>query len=268
MALKRIAASFILILLLFGSQLVHAKKVDRDIIRTWRLVRSNVQEADTTREFELALVKTNQGQTFTWDRDGYTLSGEWYQVEDTLHFIVPAKDTAIGVDSIVYARVGGQPHLLLLRDTAGVAVMNPDGSLPAEFRNIPFIIDEFTSRKLVLKSPDQSIYFEFEPLKGAVIGRITFEDIWRGVLGMLVLIFITYLLSANKKLIDWKLVITGILIQIVFAFLVLKVEFVKDIFAGISSFFIWVLDFSKYGASFLFGETLVNDPSFGGKVSE
>ncbi len=254
---------FLFFLLGMGGQGLHASGLDREIVRTWRLVPSNVQEIDTTVEYELALVKTNRGQTFTWDRNGFVLSGSWQQIDDTLRFIVPAKDTTLGIDSIIYSRVSGEPHLILLSDSAGVTILGPDGRMPAEFRVLSFLIDEFAPKKLVLKSLDGGEVFEFEPLKGVVIGQITFEDVWRGLLGMAVLIFVIYLMSSNKKLIDWRLVITGVGIQVLFAFLVLKVAFVKDIFAGISGFFIWVLDFSKFGASFLFGETLVNDPGFG-----
>ncbi|NNC95258.1 MAG: NupC/NupG family nucleoside CNT transporter [Chitinophagales bacterium] len=88
-------------------------------------------------------------------------------------------------------------------------------------------------------------------------------DILRGLLGITALIFITYLLSNNKKNIDWKLVGSGLLLQIVFAVLVLKVPFVYGIFNGLAKFFVDLLDFSKAGSVFLFGGLVENTQSYG-----
>jgi CNT family concentrative nucleoside transporter len=45
----------------------------------------------------------------------------------------------------------------------------------------------------------------------------------RGVIGIAIIIFIAWLLSANRKKVDWRLVVTGILLQLVIEVLVLKV---------------------------------------------
>lgn len=78
--------------------------------------------------------------------------------------------------------------------------------------------------------------------------------IGRGIFGLLVLILIAFLLSRNKRRIDWKLVITSLLLQILFAILVLKVPLAKDILNAVSSFFVTLLDFAEAGSEFLFGE--------------
>jgi len=79
----------------------------------------------------------------------------------------------------------------------------------------------------------------------------------RGILGLAILIFIAFLFSNNKKEIDWKLVIIGIFMQIVFAFFVLKTGIGRDLFAGISQVFVWLLNFSLQGAQFVFGPLAV-----------
>ncbi len=43
-------------------------------------------------------------------------------------------------------------------------------------------------------------------------------------IGIIVMILIAYLLSEDKKNVDWRLVITGVIIQIIFGFLFLKWE--------------------------------------------
>ncbi|MEP2774096.1 MAG: nucleoside transporter C-terminal domain-containing protein [Fulvivirga sp.] len=87
-------------------------------------------------------------------------------------------------------------------------------------------------------------------------------DILRGVFGLGVLIGVAYLFSRNKKAIDWRLVAIGILLQVVFALLITKVEFVTYAFDWISEKFVTFLSFSGDGAKFLFGD-LVDSSKFG-----
>lgn len=89
------------------------------------------------------------------------------------------------------------------------------------------------------------------------------ESIARGILGMLFLISVCYMLSNNKKAIDWKLVSGGILVQIIFALLILKVPAVHHFFEGVSNLFVRMIDAQKSGAKFLFGDSLM-DPTAGG----
>ncbi len=76
----------------------------------------------------------------------------------------------------------------------------------------------------------------------------------RGLTGLLVMILIAFLLSTNKRKINWRLVGVGLTLQILFALLVLKVEFARVALDGVSSFFVTLLEFSEEGSSFLFGK--------------
>ena len=89
------------------------------------------------------------------------------------------------------------------------------------------------------------------------------NNILRGIIGIFSIIIICYFFSNNRKKISWRLVFSGLLIQFVFAIAVLKIPFVSSIFKVISDIFIELLQFTKSGAIFLFGETLVNDNGFG-----
>lgn len=82
---------------------------------------------------------------------------------------------------------------------------------------------------------------------------------FRGILGIAVIIGVLVLLSENRKAISWRLVITGMLCQFIFAVLILKVPAVAWLFEKVSSFFVVVLDFTRQGSVFLFGDLL--DPS-------
>ena len=76
----------------------------------------------------------------------------------------------------------------------------------------------------------------------------------RGVTGMLVLIFIAFLLSNNRRAISWKTVGIGLFIQILIAVGVLKINIIKNIFEILGGFFIKVLEFTGEGTKMLLGE--------------
>jgi CNT family concentrative nucleoside transporter len=79
-------------------------------------------------------------------------------------------------------------------------------------------------------------------------------SILRGILGIAVLLGICYLLSSDRRNINWRLVGVGMAMQIVLAILILKVPFVRQVFDYISSFFVVLLDFTEAGAKFVLGD--------------
>lgn len=90
----------------------------------------------------------------------------------------------------------------------------------------------------------------------------TLEGFLRGLLGILFLILTTYLLSSNKKAINWKTASTGLLLQLILAVGVLKISWVKMIFESAGKVFVKILDFTMEGTKFLFGD-LVSAENFG-----
>ncbi len=86
----------------------------------------------------------------------------------------------------------------------------------------------------------------------------------KGLLGIAFIIFIAFLLSSDRKSIDWSLVVKGILFQFILAVFILKGDelsslfaplgWVKQAFAYLSRFFVIVLDFTTEGARFVFGD--------------
>ena len=89
------------------------------------------------------------------------------------------------------------------------------------------------------------------------------NSLWRGVLGMITLIFVAFLFSSNRKAIDWKIVGIGLAIQLLIAIGVLKVAFIKTIFEFIGGLFVSVLDFTRAGSKFLFEGLVVDMETFG-----
>jgi len=82
--------------------------------------------------------------------------------------------------------------------------------------------------------------------------------IFRGTLGIAVLIGICFLLSNNRKAIDWGLVIKGLVIQLVLALALLNIPILRFIFKKISDFFVEILEFTTKGSIFLFGPNLMD----------
>lgn len=91
----------------------------------------------------------------------------------------------------------------------------------------------------------------------------SFSALARGLLGLLVLVFISFLFSNNKRKINWPLVIKGLLIQILFAIAILKVSFFRSAFDVLSKFFVKLLSFTQEGSEFLFGGLMDSTDSFG-----
>ncbi|WP_433852458.1 NupC/NupG family nucleoside CNT transporter [Stenotrophomonas nitritireducens] len=89
------------------------------------------------------------------------------------------------------------------------------------------------------------------------LGRIGF-----GLFGLVVLIGITWLFSNNKKAVDWKLVATGITLQIAFAALVLLVPGGRDVFDWLGQGFVKILSYVNEGSGFIFG-SLMDVPKYG-----
>lgn len=80
----------------------------------------------------------------------------------------------------------------------------------------------------------------------------SWSGLGRGIIGLLSLLGIAYLFSENRKAINWKLVGKGLLLQIVFALLVLKVPLAESFFEQCSRFFVKIISFTNAGVEFLF----------------
>ncbi len=80
------------------------------------------------------------------------------------------------------------------------------------------------------------------------------EDLLRGVLGIIVILSIAFIVSNNKRAINWRLIGIGLTLQIVFAVFVLKISYGQWFFGQISAVFVTILNFTSEGAEFVFGD--------------
>ncbi|MGB0979301.1 MAG: NupC/NupG family nucleoside CNT transporter [Croceimicrobium sp.] len=96
-------------------------------------------------------------------------------------------------------------------------------------------------------------------------GGFNLASLARGLLGLSVLLCLTFLMSSKRKSINWRQVFSGLLIQIIFAIAILKVPFIRMGFDYLSELFVVLLSFTDQGAEFLFG-ALINDRSSWGYI--
>lgn len=89
------------------------------------------------------------------------------------------------------------------------------------------------------------------------------NSLWRGILGMVVLILIAFLFSSNRRAINWKTAGIGLGIQLFIAIGVLKVPFIQAIFESIGKVFVSILDFTRAGSQFLFEGLVADMNTFG-----
>ncbi len=110
---------------------------------------------------------------------------------------------------------------------------------------------------VILNTPSEEV-IKIVPNQGFSI-----SSLWRGVLGMAVLILISFLFSSNKKAINWKTVGIGLGIQLIIAVGVLQVPFVQKIFESVGKVFVSILEYTRAGSQFLFEGLVVDMDTFG-----
>ena len=77
-----------------------------------------------------------------------------------------------------------------------------------------------------------------------------------GIFGIIFIFLIAFLMSNNKKAINYKTVGTGFLLQILFAVFIFKVPIGRTIFLTLGEFVSKILDFAKEGGNFVFGHLM------------
>lgn len=84
----------------------------------------------------------------------------------------------------------------------------------------------------------------------------------RGVLGIVTILGCAYLMSYDRKRIDWKLVFGGVFMQIIFALAVWYIPFVGTLLEWLGKAFIKVMDFTQNGVAFLLGPLVSKNDGF------
>lgn len=114
-----------------------------------------------------------------------------------------------------------------------------------------------------LEFRENNVTYKFTKVEVLVPSQgFSITGIVKGITGMFALIFIAFLFSKNRKAINWKTVIIGLVVQLLLAVGVLKVSFIQSIFEFFGKIFVKTLDFTMEGSKFLLGD-MMNVESFG-----
>ena len=126
-------------------------------------------------------------------------------------------------------------------------------------------ITERTDSTLVFV--EKGVSYQFKAIKSKVVEAMvaqsnvetvvpskgfSMNSLMRGALGMFVLLFLSFLLSKNRKAINWRTVGFGLLAQLTLAVGVLKVPIIQKGFEFVGKIFVKILDFTMAGTEFLF----------------
>lgn len=88
------------------------------------------------------------------------------------------------------------------------------------------------------------------------------SEIFFGLFGLCSLLAIAWLFSNNKRSVDWKLVVTGVLLQIIFAAFVLRTDTGSAIFESLGKLFVTLISFTTEGSRMILGG-LVDQDKYG-----
>ncbi len=93
-------------------------------------------------------------------------------------------------------------------------------------------------------------------------------NLLRGSIGIVILLSIAFAFSNNKRKVNWRLVLTAIAIQIIFAVFIIHSEFLrsfffilgwpKDVINSFGAGIVALLGFTQKGAEFVFGKLVYN----------
>jgi concentrative nucleoside transporter, CNT family len=83
------------------------------------------------------------------------------------------------------------------------------------------------------------------------------------LLGLVTMLGIAFALSENRKAIQWRTVISGLLLQVTFGLIILKTAIGRNVFELASTAFNAILGFTMEGSRFLFGSLAVPSENLG-----
>lgn len=184
-------------------------------------------------------------------------TGEWRLLGDTTLVLTGAPEfTVKEIDSTIIIGQEDQATIVYYNNGRKIGqlknnVLEPTrAALSLQIKDIADNSSEFISGE------GESYSFKYQPK--VIENQFSITSILRGLLGIVTLLTIAYLCSANRKQIDWKLVLKGLGIQLVLAIALLKVPIIATMFEGISSGFIQIIEFTQEGTQFLFGSFINN----------
>ncbi len=247
--------SFFVVLFLF---LPTNETQAQSLIKQWK-------NADASEEWYFT--DNSMGKRFRYIKDTLRIVGEWQQKGNLITLEYVFKGDSIGKIVNTPPPPPPAPIDTLASDSLALATPPPPPPRPTKPKVVfplprQLTASNLTDNSVTLMGDDKKFQLSYSDNRNAFF-KFFDNRYARGILGMFLLLLFTFLCSTNKRAINWVLVAKGVLLQLVFALLILKVEFVYKIFQFISKFFVKVLEFTKVGSDFIFGNLMNVNETFG-----
>jgi CNT family concentrative nucleoside transporter len=242
------------------------ESLESTLSRKWKYVKVVDESGKSVKQIAeddyLLISQKNGTTTFDYElhKEGLKASGSWAVSDSNLLLTYDLKPVVRGLDSSFYRVENGRPSVVLLSDGKKVTTLTENGII-SEKNTRSFNIVSISPTTLVFQ--ENGVYFHLQYTPPPLEGAISLNSIGRGIIGLISLILILYAFSSNRKIIPWKLVATGLFLQILFALGVLKVDFIKNIFEAMGNVFVVILGFTMEGSRFVFGDMVNPGGSIG-----
>lgn len=174
--------------------------------------------------------------------------------KNTFHYELEAKDSLVAKGDYIYQNdllvfYYSEPNDTIRRYRVTELT---DSTLVINENNIDY---KFVSSQKI-ENPNPISQTEEDVAKLIPSEGVSGMSIGRGILGMIALLIIAFLCSSNRRGINWQTVGIGLGLQLLIAISVLKVSFVQSGFDAVGKVFVSVLDFTREGSIFLFGDMM------------
>jgi len=226
------------------------------LAQRWEVIKCiNPLSGDTlmAADGEFVEIRDTVGRAFEAETTilGLGQSGLWQVENGRLVFFPIWPDLPAIPDSAEYIEENGL--ITLNYFFQGQVLASHSGTLgDMEFLPIAFTIEKFEGNQLILSDANNRYYLTSEAPDEGFAQGFTVQQLLRGLLGMISLVFIAWLFSTNRRAVQWKVVGIGLSIQGLLAIAILKITPVQFFFEFVGRLFVKVLDFTRAGTEFLF----------------
>ncbi len=247
--MDKIKSLIITVLVVFASVFAHAEEDNFCIKGKWT---SNTEESGYSFDFKSGNILLIE--------NGDLIDTVYYQYSDLgLHYNEQILENLIVVDSIGLLSNNFSNTIIYFKDSKLNYLISGTDSTNQNIELRNFNLNIVSNDSIGITYNEQNYSLTKENIVQAPVKQVrpqtgfTFMSLLRGMIGMLVLIFIAWLFSTNRKKVSWRVVGIGLGAQVLLAVGVLKVPFIQSIFEFVGKIFVKILNFSGSGAEFLLG---------------
>ena len=248
---------FILLFIITSNFKLLAQENQYDVTGEWKLARTTYTD-NTTETFDtLSYFLTINGDGTYFFNLGEsiedTTNGTWELTSNSLTLYPLAIDFSAKIDSSFISLDSSNREIKYYVEGEHL-MSNKNGKLEQKIALLNFKITNTNPGELHLDLNGDVSVFHIKKSSLNAVPSFTISSILRGALGLFSLILITWLFSTNRSAIDWKLVGTGLVFQMIIAVLVLKVDWIEHGFEAVSRGFVGLIEYTDHGVDFLFGQ--------------